>query len=215
MKHALTATAAALATATTLVLTGATAAHAESTTVDDRAGDVWRFPAERGDWVRVRSPRNADIDTTFVDHTANEVVLTTTYERLGRKDNQFFTVWTIESDNGNNADVVVGAEPGQWRGEVGFYPTSGPPPRTLPNPRMPARGQVECTTITHDIGYRADRVTVTVPRSCFGDPASVRVRSFAVAYNKTQKKTWYDNGHNRTHNFGGWTSPLASGDPVD
>lgn len=205
MSNLIKAGAAALVAAT-LVLTGAGAASAEQTTVDDRKGDVW---LKRSGFARAGSPLNADIDRTAVDHGVDSLVVTTTYERLARKGRSFYTYWRVRTDSGAVYEAFVVAGRGAWRGEPYFSEDTAQPTRGVPALR---RG-VQCQ-VAHDIDYRADTVTMTIPRPCLADPQALQVKSLSVAFNDSQEKLWLDNGHIPGHRARGWTSPLAAGDPT-
>ena len=214
MTHVVT-TAAALAAA--LVMASGATAHAQTANVNDRSGDVWRATHDEADpYVAVNSPLNADIDRTRVQHGTRDLVLTTTYQRLARRDHAVFPIWTIRTGDDTRYSAAVLAGPGDWPGQAFFF-TSSTPPLLLRTPALGeglgeggGEGEGECPGMTHDIDYGADTITISVPRTCLGEPERVRVRSTAQASSEDDE-SWYDNGHNRGHSQKGWTRLLHAG----
>jgi len=204
MTHVLKSGATALAAAT-LVLTAVGAANAETAKIDDRTGDVWRYPSEGSDsYTQVNSPLNVDIDKSTAKHGDRNLVLTTTYKRLAKKDNAY-SYWTVETGAGEQYVALTFGGDGDWGGDHTFFQMSSPDAAT----RQLARGEGECTGMTHKSNFRKDTVTMTIPRTCFGEANRVKSRSLAAAFKND--KTWIDNGHNRGHQETGWTRMLSAG----
>ena len=49
--------------------------------------------------------------------------------------------------------------------------------------QTPAGGEtIACRGMTHDVDYRDDRLRITVPRRCLGDPARFRAYGAVINY---------------------------------
>jgi hypothetical protein len=216
MQHVLKSGATALAAAT-LVLTAAGTAHAESATVNDRTGDVWRVPlAESGSFSEVGSTLNGDIDRTVVDHSTDTLTITTTFARMARKKVAFQPYYVIRTDSGGEYLAAAYAGPREWDGEHMLDGISASP-RTLPSLRgVPPTEEESCADMTHRFSYRKDTATVEIPRSCVGDAAWVKVKSLAISAKPRGERLLVDNGHIRGHAYRGWTGQVdAEAAPID
>lgn len=210
MLHAIKSGAAALAAAT-IVLAGAGAAHAATTRVDDAQGDVWKgtFGPHRIHWDAAGSSLNGDIDAADIDHGVEDLTLTTTFKRLAKEKVAFQPYWLIRTDAGTEYGTYAYAGPHMWRGQHEFFNTSDSsarPIHALRGDLPPAEGT--CDTMTHRIDYAEDTVTVTIPRTCLGDPAWVKVKSVAVSSRNGSDALWVDNAHNDTHAFRGFSEQV-------
>lgn len=215
MLHVIKTGAAALAAAT-LVLAAAGTAQAATVRVDDAQGDVWKgtFGSHRAHWDEAGSALNADIDKTDIDHGVDTLTLTTTFKRLEKKKAFFQAFYDIRTDAGNEYGAMTYAGPHMWAGGHDVFDMSG-----VARPMTALRGtpppDVFCPEATHDISYADDTVTVTIPRSCLGDPSWVKVQSLALSSRNNNNDSWWvDNGHNKTHSFSkGFSGQVAAEPP--
>lgn len=218
MLHALKSGAVTLAAAA-LVLTGTTAAHAQKVAYHDEVADVWNQTPSVDtpggyDYAPAGSAQNTDLVRTTAKHGRRNLILTAEYERLAKRDHLFYSLWEIRADSPTTSHhVYVGAAEGNRAGTPYFY--VGAPgvsraatPRALATPR-----QGTSCAMTHDINYRRNLVTATIPRSCLGTPEKVKVRSVGFGMSAPVDELLIDNGRTDGHQFTEqrWTRPLAAG----
>lgn len=127
--------------------------------LQDPTGDVWTIAEGEGEeWVSAGDVPTADTTRGVVRHGRFNVVVRMTYTNLRRVDPQSYSA-VIRSRRQYGA-VFVSAGPGRWKGRHQLVGGDYSP--------------VRCTRLSHSIDYDAERVVVSVPRSCLGRPRWVR-----------------------------------------
>jgi hypothetical protein len=139
--------------------TGAQAARRVTTRVvlNDPTGDVWA--SEEEGWVRAGKVPTADVTRAVVRHGPHNVVVTMTFADLRRVEAQHYIV-SLFGPRRYGA-VFLSAGPGRWRGH-----------HELVDEEF---ASVKCRRLRHRIDYGTDHVSVTIPRTCIGRPAWVKV----------------------------------------
>jgi len=157
------ATAAACALA--LTLASPLAAHADSLTLVDGAGDVWWHSAGP---ERRPEHRRGDILRLTVGHNRHAVVLRSRFARLDRNGSRIVVASRLRTDRGTIRWVRLHAGPGgaTWRGRTWFL-------------RADNHTRIDCAT-RHHVDYAHDVAVVRIPRACLDNPRSVRA-AFGVA----------------------------------
>lgn len=158
-----------IATATTAVVAAAALAattapaHADSHVSRDARGDVVQLAAADDESLAEPAPgrKEGDVLRMRVTHGERAVHATIRYHRLSkpRGDDLGLHLLSLKTSKGRLADAVVVTDRRNPQGDVIW--AWGDAPRTCPGLR------------TH-IDYAADRVRLTVPRSCLGEPRWVR-----------------------------------------
>jgi hypothetical protein len=183
-------------TAALVLALPAVPAAAEQVTERDARGDVVRVEEGGSNPVSAPTARVGDVLRTTFRHEATRVVVRTRFvalERSGRR----FTVWVDVQDRpGRVWYVGVRAEPRDRAGKTIL---------------MDSRGRDLSCTAEHRIDYARDTVRVSVPRSCFGDPARLRFRVLTEHVRRSWAHAWLDNGLAPTMDDRRWTGWLAAG----
>jgi hypothetical protein len=168
---------AATALAATDVLACAGSASAEVKEFADGRGDTWTYK----DSGPVKKPGHpeADLRRVSVDHTTEAVTVRARLVDL-QKIGQFggLDVTVVTSSGGEESyGLSVAGSKGAWKGEVALwmYGTDG-------------SAEVECA-LGHDLDYAKDRITLSAPTTCFGDPEWVKVA--ITSYWAPTKKTFF------------------------
>ena len=140
---------------------GASAAEPVSRIVlVDPAGDVWSIgEGENAEWVSAGDLPAADVRRAVVRHGRNRVVVKMTFTDLRRAEPQFY--WATIASRRQFGALLVSTGLGRFKGR-----------HQLVNGNF---ADVKCPRLSHRIDYAADRVTMSVPRSCLGRPRWVRV----------------------------------------
>jgi hypothetical protein len=146
----------------------ATPAHAATSSRTDPAGDVVRYDAS-GVPTTVAGTRNGDVVRRTYSHTSTVVKVRVAYRDLARAGSQVALSGTITTSTGKTRVFQAFATPDYWPGS--HYLTD---PRGMP---------VTCSGMRHTFDYTDNVATVTVPRSCLGKPAWVRIGV---------QHTWFD-----------------------
>ena len=194
LSRATLASAAALAA----VLVPVGAASAESLTVNDQVGDTWLddYSGDVETYTPSGSWTNDDLVRTVVRHGDRRVVVKAKYADLKRSADPLILVVRLRTNESLKRDVAVETVSSP-RGSVMFAKHSG--------------ADVKCTGLTHDVDYDADRVTVSVPRSCLSNPRWVQATVGAVAMTD-EYHVHVDNGHNTGHHEPNtWTARIRRG----
>jgi len=172
-------------------------ALAESSTLRDDTGDMWtvREGATTGD--PAPAARIGDIVRTTFRHTDTRLVVRTRFVELapvGRR----FTLWVgVRSRDGRETVLGVRASRRDRDGHTIL---------------MDDRGRdIDCA-VGHRISYAHDTVRVVVPRTCLGDPVSLRFNVLSEQWGRRLSFAHLDDGH--TADVPGpirWTGPVRAG----
>jgi len=181
-----------------LVTIGATAgaSAAREVVLHDPAGDVWRMGFSGDTQEQAPRTRAGDVRRTVFRHRRANVVIRQRYADLRRIGD--YTLYTVRIQNGSRTryrEVQVEAGPRSWRGTVRVFNRRG--------------SRVECDA-THRIDYLQNTLVVTVPRTCLGTPAAVRVTASGFWADRSQGSFLVDNPHNERPGAGSWTRWLRS-----
>ncbi|QIK67855.1 hypothetical protein G7072_17230 [Nocardioides sp. HDW12B] len=160
-----------LATTAALVLTGAAPAGAQTVGRDDSGADVFTWDTSASPATVTPSSRttNVAVERVVVKHTRSAFVVATQMSSLARNGDYFYlnAVLTLPDETTYSSFLVV--EPDDRNGRSVL--------------QSPAGGStIACRTMTHTVDYRADRLRLVVPRSCFGAPASFQVSGAVIDY---------------------------------
>lgn len=176
-----------------------TAAHAlaDSSTLRDDTGDMWtvREGATTGD--PAPAARIGDIVRTTFRHTDTRLVVRARFVDLapvGRR----FTLWVgVRSRDGRETVLGVRASRRDRDGHTVL---------------MDDRGRdIDCA-VRHRISYAHDTVRAAVPRTCLGDPVSLRFNVLSEQWGRRLSFAHLDDGH--TPDVPGpirWTGPVRAG----
>lgn len=137
----------------TAALVVAAPAHATRRTVEDARGDVLKQAGTK-DPVVAANNASADLVRFVADLRPSELVLTTTVRALPK--NYWAMLWRLQTDTG--VDYTVGL---LKTGTVSFELNQ-------------AGAAVVCDGLIKKVEPRASRVSVTVPLTCLGSPATIR-----------------------------------------
>lgn len=173
----------AMAAATTVLVPSA--AHADSVTNSDPAGDVVSYDTSSGSDTPTKEPGQAegDIVNSGVVHGLRVVKMAMRYRELtasGAGENHFFRIGTNEH---RIREVYIEAGPGHWQGRAHFSAPSG---RT-----------VRCWAMRFRIDYTKNVVHLSVPRSCLSRPRWVHVGMGTATL--TDPKVFVDDAHTNGH----------------
>lgn len=174
-----------LALGSTLLTPTSTASAADAAPLPNRAtttdttGDV-TYVRRVGDQVlpggAAKNRAMGDIRTVQVTHTATTVRVLIKYVELNRVGSDHFHVAQIRTPQ-RSYEVDLYATTGHWRGDPTLYRANGTSPRC---------------TLSWRIDYAANTTTITVPRSCLGNPAWIRAG--AAMSNTYGDKRFADDG---------------------
>lgn len=180
-----------------LLLVGSTvgSANADTTVLNDPAGDMWRTDFEgRTEPAPHRSV--GDVRRAAFRHGKVNIVIRMGYVDLRRAG--AYTLYGARLQNGSRTryrEVQVEAGPGAWQGTVKVFDLRGD--------RVPCKP-------THRIDYDENTVVLAVPRSCLGTPAVVRASASSSWTHRGQQVFLLDNPHNERAGATSWTSWLRS-----
>ena len=201
--------AAVAAVAAAAVIAPAGAASAKAVAIDDAVSDVWKLTFEKGggtSYDAVDSVVNADADKSVVSHTDKRISLKVTYKSLKKNQTYPFIETLLKDDTGNEWYLYAYV----YQGENGWL-TDG----FAGENHVISRGEAPaCEGIKSDLDLADDFITVSAPRSCFGDPTWVKahVSAYASKYTDTTSVNYYDNGHVQGHDESkGWTDRIKKG----
>ena len=158
-----------LAAIATVALTPAPAG-AEGVGRDDRGRDVYTWDTEDESPTVRQSPRTTNVAVQQVQakHTRDALVVATQMRSLTRNSDYFYLNAIIERGDGTTYSSFLVVEPADRDGRTVL--------------QTPAGGStIECRGMTHDVDYREDRLRITVPRSCLGNPG--RFRAYGAVIN--------------------------------
>jgi len=141
---------------------GASVRHPSVRRVHDARGDVLRVAERRGKDVFTPAParRHGDISAFKVAHRDAAVVGTVKVRRLTHHDRFFGAVLELRTGRATYTAVV-------YRQGVGQRLKT----------QFDGGGRDSCAGLRYDLDYGHDTVTISVPRTCLGDPAWVRSRA--------------------------------------
>ncbi|WP_156411633.1 hypothetical protein [Nocardioides sp. Soil805] len=172
-------------------------ALADSARLRDATGDM--FTVEEGATTGVAAPdaRIGDMVRVRFRHTRDRVVVRARFVEL-RPVGRRFTLWVdMRAPGGRRTTLGVQARRDDRQGHVILMDAHG--------------GDLTCT-VRHRIDYSRDVVTAVVPRSCLGDPASLRFSVLSEQWGRRLHFANLDDGHTATapgplH----WTGPVRAG----
>ncbi len=163
-------------TAVAALTTSALSTPAEATTttttttsvrLSDPVGDVWTIgEGEDDEWTLAEDLPTADVVGAVVRHRPGRVVVRMDFADLRRVEPGYYSAAITTPDTFRGA--FVSAVPGSWSGD-----------HDLVNGRF---GAVRCPGFRHSVDYAADRVSMSVPRTCLGRPRWVRVEMTNYAF---------------------------------
>lgn len=177
----------AVATSLVAVVTLApTAAHADAYTGYDATKDVSFFPPDdgsgNGGYYR-GAPNRAIGDVVRIrgELTSQNLRISQTYRALPAAGKQQLHEFYISTSKQTYL-VEVNAYHGHWLGTASLNLRGG--------------SKVNCPNLIKRIDYPAGRVIVQVPRSCLGNPGSVKIRGSIVVFadggNYEDRALWYN-----------------------
>jgi len=149
------------------ILAPAGAASAASVTLDDAKGDTWEEiqTGEAPTYVKQGSRANVDVNKTVVNHLSRKLHFTVKYHTLKSSGTRFGLVQRMNFDEGDS--MFLGLETfGSWKGDLQLFTGEN-------------NDEVDCEGAEHDIDYAADRIEITIPRSCLGAPKWVKVGGYS------------------------------------
>jgi hypothetical protein len=149
------------ACAIALTLASPLAAHADSRTLVDSAGDVWWHSTDGH--TRVPDHQRGDILRVTIRHSQHAVAIRTRFAQLDRNGSRIVVASRLRTSAGLVRWVRLHAGPGSltWRGQTRFF-------------RADNTTRLDCAT-THEIDYVRDLAVVRIPRSCLENPRSVQL----------------------------------------
>lgn len=147
---------------------GVSAAGAAEVTVEDGIGDVWLLDFDTNDFEPVPAPAqtNGDIVRTRIQHRLRKVVITTKYVQLASNRAGVLAVF-MKTGKGEFTDAILRFGPRNRDGEVRLFTWDRRPPR------------VDCSA-SHRIDYVANKMRMSIPRSCLRFPEWVRFTGLQV-----------------------------------
>lgn len=144
----------------------------------DARADVRRLDLETDKSSPDPGNRASDITKTVVDHQADQVFLQTRVRELKRSGYRLMIATLVVSDGRRfEFDVDYSLDP------------IGPRISLM---KSKTGSEVECPDASWSIDRSRDRVTGTVPTSCLGDPAWIRVGIGIVGGSKDLRAGWAD-----------------------
>ena len=143
-----------------LLLASIGAASAETLHVEDASGDVVRLADDSGGAEALPGRVDGDITRTRLWH-AHKVGVVVHFADLKRVGDQRMDLLEIATNEGLHRHVIVSAESKRWAGTASLF--------------KPNEDQVTCGGLTHKIDYKANTVTIRVPRSCLSSPRWVKM----------------------------------------
>ncbi|WP_193609992.1 hypothetical protein [Nocardioides lijunqiniae] len=133
----------------------------------DARRDAIRFDTETEKKRPAPRDRTADVTRTVVDHQADQLVVQTRVRQLGRSGYRLMIGEILTSD-GRRLDLTVDY-------------SKRPIGEAFSLTRSASGADVACPAATWSATRSTKQVTATIPRSCLGDPAWVRVGLGMVA----------------------------------
>lgn len=173
--HHLLARGAAAAVLSLLLPLTAAPAEAEDLRVIDGRADMWRMTGKQ-QFVPAPTVTNADIVRTRFSHTAQRVVIVSSFARLVPHD--FAYVARTRDQEDRRRIVHLLANRRNPTGTVTLFR----PPGT----------EITCAT-RHRISYRTDKLRISFPRQCIGNPRWLRFASWSI--HKTPRRYYYDDAN--------------------
>ena len=148
--------------ATGLALTTALPAQAKEAVVEDGAHDVLRFTSADNFSTGTPAPEmsNGDILKSRFRHGSHRVLVRVQFADLARQGQIRGDFLEIRTNTGMRASISIVAGRGDWAGQVDAVRGNG--------------HQLRCH-VSHAIDYTFDFVRIGVPRSCLGNPRTVRL----------------------------------------
>jgi len=172
-------------------------AHAARLTLADPAGDTWSAaePAEPA-----ASARNTDLRRTRIVHGDRRVALRVRYSDLvrPRRGETITLAVRLRTNDGPKRNAFVIARAASPRGQ-----------HTLVVERNQAT--VSCPGLRHTIGYAADVVVLSVPRTCLGNPRWVQLMVVALDLDNRTSAATVDDAASTKSEPTRWTRRLRKG----
>ena len=161
----------------------ATGTATSDVSLTDATGDVWSIgEGENEEYGPAGDMPTADVVRAVVQHRRGSVVVRMDFADLRRQDPAAYTAMIITPEKLRAAFVTTG--PRRWAGK-----------HMLVNGNY---GNVRCPGFAHTVDYDADRVVMTLPRTCLGRPRWVRVSMTNYMYAGDTEATFQeftDNPH--------------------
>lgn len=184
-----------LATAATVAL--ASPGFAETLSVDDPRGDMWKIEEGSTDPWRVPDARLGDITRTKFRHGEANVVVRARFVEL-RRTGKRFTMW-VEMRDGARTTTYLGIQTSRSNraGRSFLMANDG--------------GDVSCH-VQHRIAYGRDTVRAVVPRACLGHPRTLQFRAYSEQVRDDWRYAFIDNALAENVESRVWTAAIRSGD---
>jgi hypothetical protein len=161
--------------------------------------NVYNPDTQTDDWYDAGSKLNVDVLKTVVKHTNTTLVIKVTFAELKKQQVTFSTVDRLRFDQGPKLIAAIDTNT-KWGGtEVLSHLPSGQP--------------VKCPGMTHSIDYTTNKVQMSIPRSCLGNPGWVQVNSLARGTEDAQGviHSYVDNAEQVGHADVTWSSKIHKG----
>lgn len=208
--------AAVVAAASTALLVPAASAFAGSVTVNDTVGDTWSVVYDdQGTTTTTQSDvtDNVDLDKTVVKLTGKRVEVHAYYTDLKKNGADFTTSAVLRTSTGKKFYMFGGGsnDGTKWHVDGTVFDANAQSGRQVP---VAQRGTT-CQGFQTSVDWDANVLVFSAPRSCIGSPNWViaHVDEWSNSYD-AGTDTWlsyFDNGHNDTHNSKGWTVKVKKG----
>lgn len=153
------------------------AGRASNVVLDDAVEDVWVWSNDTTSWELWGAKQDADIRFAVVKHKPDVIRALLAFDNLRRERAARYLVKIKTRTMVRYAWVFTG--PGVWAGAHHLETPDGDP--------VPDDG------FEHEVDYKEDDVTMTVPRDLLDDPAWVRVSILNELFGAHE---WQDNPHN-------------------
>lgn len=208
--------AAVVAAASTTLLVPAASAFAGSATVNDEAGDTWSVGYDdQGNATNTKSDvtDNADLDKVVIKLGGRRVEVRASYADLKKNGVDFTTSALLRTNTGKKFYMFGGGsnDGTKWHVDGTVFDAGAQSGRHVP---VAQRGTT-CQGFQTSVDWDANVLVFSAPRSCIGSPNSVtaHVEEWSNSYDATTDTwlTYFDNGHNDTHNSKGWTNTIKKG----
>jgi hypothetical protein len=195
---------AALVAAFSVLTLSAGPAAAERVSVDDGAGDVWRW--EPTSYAPQDEPAgtqdNVDVTQTAVNHLQRRVRVRVHYASLTTdKEGAWQFELLLGTDTDARYDVALAVNPDNVEGTTTMW--------------KDGESGYRCPAMQHSVDYATDTVTLEIPRICLGRPQWIRFSAQAREASWPQPGTEIDYnddpGSDGPRTDGLWSDPIHRG----
>ena len=163
--------AAGVTAAVAALVLAAAPALAEGVTRDDQGSDVYTWDTDSQDRTPTPSTKttNVAVQEVRVAHTRDAFVVRTQMRSLVRNGDYFYLNAIAQRTDGTTYSAFLSVRSSDRNGATVL--------------QSPAGGStVACRGMTHDVDYARDRLRLSVPRSCLGNPTTFRAYGAVVNY---------------------------------